>query len=167
MENICENCFSINDGNYGSGRFCCVSCSRSFSTRNKRLEINEKVSKKLKGSKKDKSFSLSLKKSWIKRKEENKQKQKLSDEDFFIENSKATNQKVKKRLLENNLKQYKCEKCGIDSYNNESISLQLHHKNGMNKDNRIENLQFLCPNCHSQTENYAGKSLPWKVKRNF
>ena len=40
----CENCSSLNNGNYGSGRFCSSTCARGFSTKNKRIEINEKVS---------------------------------------------------------------------------------------------------------------------------
>jgi very-short-patch-repair endonuclease len=46
----CENCGNSHDGSYGSGRFCSVKCSRSFSTKNKRKEINKKVSLKLNGS---------------------------------------------------------------------------------------------------------------------
>jgi 5-methylcytosine-specific restriction endonuclease McrA len=38
------------------------------------------------------------------------------------------------------------------------LSLHLDHKNGKNNDHRIENLRFLCPNCHSQTATYAGKN---------
>ena len=38
------------------------------------------------------------------------------------------------------------------------MSLQLDHINGDHHDNRIENLRFLCPNCHSQTATYAGKT---------
>ncbi len=45
---ICENCSSTHDGSYGSGRFCSVKCSRGFSTKSKRTEINRKVSLKLK-----------------------------------------------------------------------------------------------------------------------
>ena len=44
---LCENCNSLPPGNFGSKRFCSKSCSRSFSTRNKRLEINTKVKDKL------------------------------------------------------------------------------------------------------------------------
>lgn len=36
--------------------------------------------------------------------------------------------------------------------------LQLDHINSVYNDNRIENLRWLCPNCHSQTDNYAGKN---------
>ncbi len=43
----CENCGTEHDGTYGSGRFCSTKCSRGFSTKNKRLEINEKISKSL------------------------------------------------------------------------------------------------------------------------
>ena len=50
---LCENCNNEHDGLFGSGRFCSKKCSRAFSTKNKRKEINEKVSKKLKGSGQD------------------------------------------------------------------------------------------------------------------
>lgn len=46
---ICENCEKEHDGTYGSGRFCSTKCSRGFSTKSKRKEINEKVSKSLYG----------------------------------------------------------------------------------------------------------------------
>ena len=46
---ICEYCSGINDGNFGSGRFCSPKCSRGFSTRNKREEINEKIRNKILG----------------------------------------------------------------------------------------------------------------------
>lgn len=44
----CENCGEPNDGLYGSGRFCTSKCARSFSTKNKREEINKKLSEKTK-----------------------------------------------------------------------------------------------------------------------
>lgn len=48
MEN-CENCEKPHDKNYGSGRFCSSKCAKGFSTKAKRLDINKKVSEKLKG----------------------------------------------------------------------------------------------------------------------
>ena len=63
-----------------------------------------------------------------------------------------------KRLVKEGLKEYKCEICGIKEWNNKEISLILHHIDGNHSNNHLENLQILCPNCHSQTDNYAGKS---------
>ena len=66
--------------------------------------------------------------------------------------------KLKDRLVANGVKEYKCEICGISEWQNKQISLHLHHINGIHNDNRLENLQLLCPNCHSQTENYCDKN---------
>ena len=45
----------------------------------------------------------------------------------------------------------KCEECGItDKWNGKNIVLEIHHENNDCVDNRIENLKYLCPNCHSQ-----------------
>lgn len=68
------------------------------------------------------------------------------------------NNSLKKRLLKEGLKENKCEICGITEWLGNPISLQLHHINGVNNDNRLENLQLLCPNCHSQTDNFAGRN---------
>jgi len=65
---------------------------------------------------------------------------------------------VKKYIRRYNLVPYVCRDCGItNNWNNKPISLQLEHINGISSDNRIDNLCFLCPNCHSQTDTYAGK----------
>ena len=66
--------------------------------------------------------------------------------------------KLKMRLFNEGVKEYKCEKCGISEWNGEHITLEIHHINGNHSDNRLENLQILCPNCHSQTINFNGKS---------
>jgi DNA-binding transcriptional ArsR family regulator len=65
---------------------------------------------------------------------------------------------LKGRLLKAGLKDNRCEICGIDSWRGEPLSLALHHVNGDGLDNRLENLMLLCPNCHSQTENFSGRN---------
>lgn len=65
---------------------------------------------------------------------------------------------LKVRLVAAGLKGERCEECGISEWLDEPLSMQLHHVNGDGTDNRLENLQFLCPNCHSQTDTYGGRN---------
>lgn len=81
-----------------------------------------------------------------------------SDDEIFSNREKMYNiHLLKKRLFNGKYKEYKCEKCGINSWMGNIISLQIHHINGNRYDNRLENLQVLCPNCHSQTDNFCKK----------
>jgi hypothetical protein len=66
---------------------------------------------------------------------------------------------IKRALLRERLKDYRCELCGISEWLGRPLSLALHHINGNGRDNRLENLQLLCPNCHTQTENFAGRNI--------
>ena len=70
----------------------------------------------------------------------------------------ATRASVKRVIIEKKLLELKCEECGIKEWNRKKLSLHLDHINGENGDHRLENLRFLCPNCHSQTDTYAGKN---------
>ena len=70
---------------------------------------------------------------------------------------------IKLRLIKAGLKTNHCERCGIDTWRGAPLSLALHHINGIKDDNRLENLEFLCPNCHSQTDNFAGRNRPLRV----
>jgi Helix-turn-helix domain len=65
---------------------------------------------------------------------------------------------LKQRLVRLGLLEESCHECGITEWRGKPLSLCLHHINGINDDNRIENLAVLCPNCHSQTENFAGRN---------
>ena len=66
--------------------------------------------------------------------------------------------KLNKRLLKEKIFKNECNVCGISEWNNKKISMQLDHINGDSSDHKKENLRFLCPNCHSQTETYCGKN---------
>jgi Zn finger protein HypA/HybF involved in hydrogenase expression len=79
--------------------------------------------------------------------------------EVLVEHSTFNRAHLKKRLVEEGLLEYKCAKCGIAEWEGQPLSLQLDHKNGKKYDNRIENLRLLCPNCHSQTPNFAGRAL--------
>jgi 5-methylcytosine-specific restriction endonuclease McrA len=85
--------------------------------------------------------------------------------DFFVKgDKKISSSRVKSRLINNDLREYKCEKCGIIDWMGERIVIELHHINGDPTDNRLDNIQLLCPNCHSQTHNYCKREEVRKVK---
>jgi DNA-binding CsgD family transcriptional regulator len=65
---------------------------------------------------------------------------------------------IKRRLLLEGIKENRCERCGLTHWLGSPLSLDLHHVNGDRHDNRVENLQLLCPNCHSLTKNFAGRN---------
>lgn len=80
---------------------------------------------------------------------------------LFVENSTCGNKKIINEIIKYSLLKYECarDNCkNIGFWNGQPLTLQLEHKNGNNRDNRIDNLEFLCPNCHSQTTTYGSKN---------
>lgn len=82
-----------------------------------------------------------------------------SNQDIFIENSNAAPVYVRKLIIKKNLLEYKCQICRMEPFwNGKELKFQLDHINGKRNDHRLENLRWLCPNCHTQTETYGGKN---------
>ena len=82
----------------------------------------------------------------------------ICDHDLYVKNS---SYKCSWRLREHYKKSTginHCEKCGLEQWQGQAIPLEIHHINGDNTDNRLENLILLCPNCHSLTNNYRGRA---------
>jgi Zn finger protein HypA/HybF involved in hydrogenase expression len=79
-------------------------------------------------------------------------------EEILTENSYYNGTKLKFRLVESKIKEWKCDECDNTEWNGKKIPLELEHCNGISSDNRLENLKILCPNCHAQTEHYRGKN---------
>lgn len=67
--------------------------------------------------------------------------------------------KLKNRLFKSGLKENKCEICGISEWLGKTINCELHHKDGNKNNHKLENLQILCPNCHSQTDTYKALNI--------
>jgi Zn finger protein HypA/HybF involved in hydrogenase expression len=81
----------------------------------------------------------------------------LPNFEIFCEHSPLSRKNVKMRILRDNLLPYVC-KCGNSgNWEGKKLVLQLEHKNGIGDDNRLNNLEFICPNCHSQTATFAGR----------
>lgn len=89
----------------------------------------------------------------------------LNNEEIFIIQGTYSRSKLKARIIRDNLITYECEQCRLVEWKGRKMSLHLDHINGIRNDNRLENLRFLCPNCHSLTETYCGKAnrLPLKL----
>jgi predicted RNA-binding Zn-ribbon protein involved in translation (DUF1610 family) len=64
--------------------------------------------------------------------------------------------RLRNRLIREQVKPHQCERCGNVEWLGQPIPLELHHKDGDRTNNRLENLEFLCPNCHAATDNYRG-----------
>jgi Zn finger protein HypA/HybF involved in hydrogenase expression len=102
--------------------------------------------------------------------------------EILIESTNYDRSSLKKRLIKEGVLQYKCVNCDMGPiWQGTPITLQLEHKNGVRTDHRLENLCFLCPNCHSQTTTFAGRNktqlnspvakkppyIPQPIKANF
>jgi hypothetical protein len=72
---------------------------------------------------------------------------------------------LKLKLLRDGLKERRCEQCGNAEWFGKAIPLELHHINGDRFDNRLMNLQMLCPNCHALTDNHAGRGTIKRFRR--
>jgi DNA-binding transcriptional ArsR family regulator len=79
--------------------------------------------------------------------------------EYLVQGTRRNRGNLKRRLIAAGLKEHSCELCGISDWRGSPLALALHHVNGDGGDNRLENLQLLCPNCHSQTENFAGRNV--------
>jgi Bacterial regulatory proteins, luxR family/HNH endonuclease len=85
---------------------------------------------------------------------------KMPIEELLVVGRKATNRAhLKTRLIKEGLKENRCEICGIAEWQGSPLNMELHHVNGDGLDNRLENLQLLCGNCHSQTDNWGGRGV--------
>ena len=67
--------------------------------------------------------------------------------------------KIRIRLIEEGVKEAKCECCNNTEWLGKPISLEVDHINGNSTDHRLDNLKILCPNCHAQTDTYRGKNI--------
>ncbi len=78
-------------------------------------------------------------------------------EDILVAGCRRGRSHVKARLIGAGLKENRCEVCGITEWRGRPLTMELHHVNGDGEDNRLENLQLLCGNCHAQTDNWGGR----------
>jgi hypothetical protein len=88
-------------------------------------------------------------------------------EEPLVEGRRTSRCHLKRRLLKEGLKENRCETCGIERWLGQPLNVQLHHKNRDGSDHRLQNIVFLCPNCHSQTDTYGGRNGHRRSKRHL
>ena len=88
-----------------------------------------------------------------------KNREKMTLKEYLEQSKDIQSNKVRIKLLDEGLKEYKCECCGLTTWLNQPIPLELHHKDGNRYNNVLENFELLCPNCHAFTDSYRGKNV--------
>ena len=79
---------------------------------------------------------------------------------IFVENGMHGNSVINRIIKDYDIIPHdKCWLCGLSEWINGKLILEIDHINGISNDHRIENLRFLCPNCHSQTETFRSKNI--------
>jgi hypothetical protein len=82
----------------------------------------------------------------------------LGIQDYLNNKRSIQSHKLKLRLIREGIFEHKCYDCGLTSWNGQPIPLELEHRNGNPRDNSLDNLTLLCPNCHALTATYRGRN---------
>lgn len=91
-------------------------------------------------------------------------KEKRCPENVFVENSTASQATLRQWYKTGEYSEYKCSICGLEPiWRNKELTLILDHINGNNKDDRLNNLRWVCPNCNQQLETTGFKN--YKLKK--
>lgn len=142
-----KNCPKCNTPHDKPGTFCSRKCANS---RVVTSESNIKRSKSMRGRPSTRGPTKDLV-AWREKLQETRLKK-------YINTSfdKLGPENRRRRVFEE--QQYKCIKCSLDKWLGLSLVLELEHKDGNNQNNKRENLEGLCPNCHSQTTTWRGRN---------
>ena len=90
-----------------------------------------------------------------------------TDKEIFIKNSPVGQTVLRKHYKDGKYSKYECSICGLKPFwNGKELSLTLDHINGNNKDDRLENLRWVCPNCDRQLDTFGTKNIVYQNQQN-
>lgn len=162
MLNLCKKCNNEFVPQKGLKNFCSLSCRNS---KPKTEEQKRRISEIMKNSEKVKEANIRLRNINITKLKEAQSKRKKTWEDKLLleDFDKLSYERLRKRII---LEQKeKCNRCGLNEWLEEKISLELEHIDGNNENNERENLEVLCPNCHSLTKTWRGRNKKNRVEK--
>jgi hypothetical protein len=174
MNMNCKKCGNEFEPSKGLLNYCSMACRNS---RERTDEVKDKISKTLKNSiatGKVMSYQERLnnmtdadRESFLKRMREITESQKkIAREKIMSEPFESLSfERLRKRVIYE--QDERCNSCGIDSWMGKQISLELEHKDGNHFNDLRENLEALCPNCHSQTPTFRGRNIKNKKQKNL
>jgi 5-methylcytosine-specific restriction endonuclease McrA len=148
---LCERCKTEHNSSYGTGRFCSKKCA---SSRSWTAEDKQKKSAAMKAfSETTEGIAHRQMKRNVDYAKVSKSLKERSNRRTFEEC--GWDSKRDRIITEQN---YKCIKCGISEWLGVPVSFEIDHKDGINTNDSRENLEALCPNCHSQTTTWRGRN---------
>jgi len=153
LEELCKDSISYNEILIKAGRK--IAGGNTQTLKNKISEYNIDISH-FKGQSWSKGLTKDTSEAVLK---QSKTIEKYNIQDIFCKNSPVQRKIIRDYIKRHELLEYKCQSCGNKGFwLNQEMTLELHHIDGDGTNNELTNLQYLCPNCHSLTENYGSKN---------
>lgn len=159
---LCKKCNSSFEVQKGLVNFCSLACRNG---RPHTSEAKNKISKKALENWENgvmDSIDFFVLNNLPRKKEKSKATWDRKTNAKHLNGEKLHIQTIRKIMLKK--AEYRCDICNLSDWLGEPITLELHHIDGVNTNNETLNLQVLCPNCHSQTDNFRAKNINNKLK---